>query len=392
MGYDARYTADGVCRCTSGYNCTGLCQSYHVTEFERQKAKLAEEVVGLGADLYALQEVENDAENRAQQEIASMLGDTFRTVFEEPVLTGGKDADGKIVGDVIKSGMIYNTAALELLGNPAQLNDTWIQEHLGKARDMVGCRGFEAELFASQRPVLAATFRVKATDAVFTAVAVHLKSKRGDSAMQKECTCTADGCLLNGSPCNDCDAGDGQGSFAGIRAKTIDAIHDWLKVDPTGVKSGNVLILGDWNSYAKEASVMRASELGYKAVFDDPNSFSFEHDGFWGSLDHAYASPAMFEAINGRHEKWHVNSLEASILRYPMDRKDSGSNAWYDMQWWASRYGTSTKEGFAFPMWTDLYAKNPFAASDHDPLLMCASLRPEAAPAPSAVREDSMQL
>eukprot|EP00929_Paragymnodinium_shiwhaense_P064023 TRINITY_DN32036_c0_g1_i1.p1 TRINITY_DN32036_c0_g1~~TRINITY_DN32036_c0_g1_i1.p1 ORF type:complete len:827 (+),score=97.31 TRINITY_DN32036_c0_g1_i1:221-2701(+) len=373
-----RYHANGLCACNQTIKCTGLCESYELSELDRQKQKLSAALRGLDADVYVLQEVENDASNLAQKTLAEMAGPTYRSAFVEPMVSGVLDREGKMQGDVIKIAIVYNSATLEMLGQPAQLNNDWLAQDEQLLLNQSTCRGFVKPLFLLTRPVLAATVRVRATGGIVTVVALHLKSKRVDKGLQSKCRCDENfQCTVRGEPCDNCDAGDGQGAWQGMRARSVEIIDEWLASDPTGVKdirSGNLVLMGDWNGYAQEAPLRVASRLGYRTVFADEDSFSFSFDGFWGSLDHAMVSERLYEAVQGRATKWNINSLEAPALRYPMAWKDSGAKAWPEMQWWAAEYGQKTTDGTAFPLWRTLFASDQYAASDHDPLLLCATV------------------
>ena len=68
----------------------------------------------------------------------------------------------------------------------------------------------------------------------------------------------------------------------------------WLATDPTGTGDPDVLLLGDYNSYAKEDPITALEDAGYTNLdraFLGPDAYSYVFDGQWGSLDHALARP-----------------------------------------------------------------------------------------------------
>lgn len=94
-----------------------------------------------------------------------------------------------------------------------------------------------------RRSALAQPF-VDADGEVATVVVNHLKSK-GSSGLAAT-TCVTEPAY------EDCDQGDGQGFFNGIRTRHAQELVDWLATDPTGTTDDDVLLLGDYNAYAME--------------------------------------------------------------------------------------------------------------------------------------------
>ena len=87
---------------------------------------------------------------------------------------------------------------------------------------------------------------------------------------------------------------------------------------------------------------------GYKNLFRT-TSYSYVYDGFWGSLDHALATPGMVSQVT-RAVKWHINSEEAMVLDYNTEYKTPEQVQQY--------YDTSV-----------------FRSSDHDPLIIGLRLK-----------------
>ena len=66
-----------------------------------------------------------------------------------------------------------------------------------------------------------------------------------------------------GSACDAPDAGDGQGNCAAVRASAATQLAAWLATDPTGTGDPDILLLGDYNSYAEEDSITALANAGF---------------------------------------------------------------------------------------------------------------------------------
>jgi hypothetical protein len=192
---------------------------------------------------------------------------------------------------------------------------------------------------ARNRPSLAQAFQVNATGARFIVDTNHLKSK--------------------GSGCDDPDAGDGQGSCNEVRVNAATALVDWLAGDPTGTGEADVLLIGDYNSYAMEDPITTIKNAGYTNLvssFLGPEAYSYAFDGQWGYLDQALGSASIVPQVAGVGD-YHINSDEPSVLDYNTDFKTANLIA-------------------------SLYAPDQFRVSDHDPVVV--GLNPNAAPTANA--------
>ncbi len=123
------------------------------------------------------------------------------------------------------------------------------------------------------------------------------------------------------------------------------AMIDWLATDPTGSMDPDFLIIGDLNAYLAEDPVIAFENAGYQNLLDrviGQDAYSFVFAGQAGTLDHAFASPALAGQISGVAE-WHINADEPPLLDYNLEfGRDAGL---FD-------------------------ATNPFRASDHDPVIV----------------------
>ena len=191
------------------------------------------------------------------------------------------------------------------------------------------------------RVPLAQTFRDKATCQKFTVVVNHLKSK--------------------GSACaNDPDIGDGQGNCNQVRTRAAKALAKWVESRPTGTSSTHALMIGDFNAYAKEDPIaaLQGAGLVNLAIRDEGDSaYSYQFGSAFGMLDHAFASPSLAGFAHARH--WAINADEPTVLNYNREYK---SAAQID----------------------SFFRPDPYASSDHDPIVVDLDFTPTSAVAMSA--------
>src|SRR5690606_28428263 len=208
-------------------------------ELRRQRDKLVAALSGLDADVVGLMELENDP--RALADLVAALN---RALGEERY--AAVEA-GRVGGDEIAVGLIYDRATVRLVGGPAILD-----------------AGFEpAFRDHHNRAALAQSFETLLGER-FTVVVNHLKSK--------------------GEPCSDVgdvDQGDLQGNCNGTRVAAIEVMLDWLAGDPTGVSDLEYLLVGDFNAYPLEDPIRRLVEAGYVDLverFQGPEEYTFVFD------------------------------------------------------------------------------------------------------------------
>jgi len=297
-----------------------------LAEYERQLDKTIAAILGLGADIVAFNELENDGfgtSSAIQQLVASLnaaLGiDAFSFITPS---AGLLQPDGRFGGDEIGVGFLYRSDR--------------VRQAPGSSVAALQTGSFDQGTDRIQRPALAVSFeRLDAgvgSGEQFTAVVNHFKSK-GSSA--------------GGS--GDADAGDGQGLSNGSRTRAATELADWLATSPTGLNDPDVLILGDLNSYLKEDPITTLAARGYQSLYG-PDSYSYQFNGQWGSLDHMLASASLFSQL-GTASKWAINSDEAVVLDYNTEFKSASQiNSYYNA--------------------------DPFRSSDHDPLLAGFLLNP----------------
>ncbi|WP_425306258.1 ExeM/NucH family extracellular endonuclease [Burkholderia perseverans] len=279
-------------------------------EFLRQEAKIVSAITALRADVVGLMEIANNGhgERSAVRRLATQLGDGWRVV--EP---GGE----RLGGDAIKVALLYDGRTVKPVGQPATLASDGLS-----------------------RAPLAQTFRRSGGAHALTVVVNHLKSKR-----------------CRGATGADADRGDGQGCWNPARVRMARRLADWLDGDPTGAGHPGVLLIGDLNSYAKEAPIARLEARGYVnlvARFLGAGAYSYVFRGESGYLDHALASASLVPRVLAVHH-WHINADEPAALQYAFAYKSDWQR-------------------------TAFYAPDAYRSSDHDPVIVDLALDGSAAP------------
>ena len=98
-----------------------------------------------------------------------------------------------------------------------------------------------------------------------------------------------------GSACDAPDAGRWTGQLQPVRVNAVTELMNWFATDPTGTGDPDILMLGDYNSYAKEdpITVIEAGFTNLIESFLGPDAYSYVFDGQWGYLDHALGSASI---------------------------------------------------------------------------------------------------
>ncbi|MDN5572064.1 MAG: ExeM/NucH family extracellular endonuclease, partial [Propionibacteriaceae bacterium] len=171
--------------------------------------------------------------------------------------------------------------------------------------------------FANARYPLAQVFSPVDSTAEFVVVANHFKSKGSGE-----------------------DDGTGQGLSNPSREAQARQLTAWVAQQ---YPDEAVFLLGDFNAYSAETPVQIIEAAGFTNVAKqfDPGSASYQFSGRLGSLDHAFANAAGLALVTGA-AVWDINGDESVAFQY--------SRRNYNV--------------------TDLYAPDPFASSDHDPVVV----------------------
>jgi uncharacterized protein len=240
------------------------------TEFTRQHQKIVPAILGLGADVVGLMEIENNG-NGAVQDLVNRLNAVagpgrWASVPLPPQGTGT---------DAIRVAMVYQPARLSLAGS--SVSDTSPVHN---------------------RPPLAQTFAAPNGER-FSVVVNHFKSKGS--------------CPAAGDP--DADQGDGQGCWNPTRVAQADALIGFINqlrsTDP------DVVVVGDLNAYGKEDPILRLAGAGLVDQLARFNSraYSYVFDGEAGYLDHGLTTAELGAAVTGA-ASWAINADEPSVIDY----------------------------------------------------------------------------
>ncbi|GAB2933898.1 ExeM/NucH family extracellular endonuclease [Rheinheimera gaetbuli] len=287
-------------------------------EFERQRAKILAAMVALDASVIGLMEIENDgyASTSAIADLVMGLrsasgNDSWQFI----------NAGGPIGTDEIAVGLIYRA---DLVAPAAPL---LILDSGNSALDEQGQALFDD---SRNRPMLAQRFRELETDAEFTVMVNHLKSK--------------------GSGCGagDADSGDGQGNCNISRTRAAKAIGIFADAQFADIPA---LVIGDLNAYAKEDPIVTLAQAGYHNVFEvlgKVPSHGYVFSGLSGSLDHALLNDMALQHLVDA-TKWNINADEPIALDYNVEFKSGQQQL-------------------------DYYAADAYRSSDHDPVVVSLNL------------------
>ncbi len=313
---------DNVDNCTLGAggaptDCRGADTQ---AEFDRQFPKTVAAILAMNPDIIGVNEIENDGygpdsaiAHLVDQLNAATAPGTYAFI-DVDANTGQVNALGT---DAIKVNMIYKPASVTPVGQTAVLNSVAFVNGGDNA--------------PRSRPSLAQAFLQNSNGARFVVDVNHLKSK--------------------GSACDAPDAGDGQGNCNTVRVNAVTELLNWFATDPTGTGDPDILMIGDYNSYAKEDPITTLENGGFTNLissFLGPDAYSYVFDGQWGYLDHALGSASIVSQVTGVGD-YHINADEPSVLDYNTDFKTPN-------------------------LQNTLYAPDQFRVSDHDPVIVGLNL------------------
>jgi uncharacterized protein len=260
-------------------NCRG---ADNITEFNRQRAKIAAAMKAIDADVFGLMEMQNNGNTAISYLVSSLNALTgsntyaFLPVPVDPAATGE---------DAIRVAIVYKPAKLTPVG--ASLTDTNP---------------------VNSRPPLAQTF-VASSGKRFSLIVNHFKSKG---------SCPTDGSLNT-------DQGDGQGCWNAMRVAQASRLLSFITQVQASSGSTDVLAIGDYNANGFEDPIFTLQNGGLvnqieRFVRPRGAPYSFVFDGESGYLDNALASASLSTKITGVTE-WHINADEPFIIDYNTDFK-----------------------------------------------------------------------
>jgi predicted extracellular nuclease len=103
---------------------------------------------------------------------------------------------------------------------------------------------------------------------------------------------------------------DGQGCWNPARVEAVNALLRWSHRIADEAGTDRVLILGDMNAYREEDPIHAFRKGGYTELVEslsDQPTYSYRHFGQAGTLDYAFASPAL-AAFARQARIWHINA------------------------------------------------------------------------------------
>ncbi len=291
-----------------------------LAEFNRQWPKTVAAILAMNPDVLGFNEMENDGygPDSAIAFLVNKLNEATApgtyAFIDADTATGQVNALGT---DAIKVGLIYKPARVTPVGQTAVLNTP---EFINGG-----------DTAPRNRASLAQAFQQNDNGAIFIVNVNHLKSK--------------------GSACDLPDQGDGQGNCNAVRTYAAQQLAAWLATNPTGIADPDILLIGDYNSYAQEDPITALKNAGFINLLETrlgPDAYSYVFDGQWGYLDHALASASLNAQVSGVAE-YHINADEPSVLDYNTDFKTANLQA-------------------------QLYAPDQYRVSDHDPVVVGLNL------------------
>ena len=325
-------------------------------EFQLQRAKIVNAITEMDADLLGLMEMENNGfdEHAALHDLVESLNARQKEASKHYAFVTLPKAllteDRFFGGDAIMVAMIYRPALLIPSGDADVIP-------LPQQRYTTG----GVTKSAGQRDSLVQRFTVAGSDAPLTLVVNHLKSK-------------GSGCYENGD--GKTEPADLQGKCTEFRVSAAKVLGEAVSKMP-----GQVLLVGDFNSYAKEDPIRVLTDYvpvagerqirsashtyiggkpyeqmgqtvakGYGLVdlnvkFNQEKAISYSYEAELGTLDYALANPALADKVVAVAD-WHINSFESNLFEY-------GSAYTGDL----------------------IKSDNPFSASDHDPVIVDLKLK-----------------
>lgn len=285
-------------------------------EFDRQWPKTVAAIVAMDADVIEFNEIENDGygpDSSLAFLVDKLNAATAPGTYAFIDADAGTSQVNALGNDAIRVAMLYKPGKVAPVGKTAVLNSEAFVNG--------------GDTSPRNRPSLLQAFEVNATGARFLVDANHLKSK--------------------GSACDAPDAFDGQGNCNAVRVNSVKELLAWFATDPTGTGDPDVLMLGDYNSYAKEDPITTLEAAGFTnlvASFAGADAYSYVFDGQWGYLDQALGTASLTAQVTGVAD-YHIDADEPSVLDYNTDYKTPN-------------------------LISTLYAPDQFRISDHDPVIV----------------------
>jgi predicted extracellular nuclease len=293
--------------------------------FQRQQSKIVTGINRLGASIVSLEEIENSAKFGQSRDAAlAGLVDALNTAAGSvvwayvPSLSADK-LPPLAEQDVIRTAFIYKPADVSLVGPSTVLTgDSDAGQPFSIAREPLA-QGFK---------------KAGATTAdAFLVVANHWKSKGADANP-----------LFDGDTENTSSPAVDQGAFNATRVHEAQDVNTFAAQVAASLNTNRIFLVGDFNAYTQEDPLQVLYTAGYTDVNSAFNSAepTYVFDSLSGSLDHVLANPAALAMVTGA-DVWQINAQESVGYAY-------------------SRYNYNATLLFN--------GSDPFAASDHDPVVV----------------------
>ncbi|MFF0989386.1 ExeM/NucH family extracellular endonuclease [Kocuria nitroreducens] len=275
-------------------------------DLERQQAKIVAAINDVGAEVVSLEEIENSAKFGKDRDQA--LSDLVDALNADAGTEEWAFVPSPAERPALEDEDVIRTAFIYRPAAVGTVGESVILQ--------------DEENFDNAREPLAQTFRPAGGTAAddFTVVVNHFKSKGSAPASGPNA-----------------DAGDGAGAWNADRTAQARALVAFAEQLTASQGTDRVLLTGDFNSYDQEDPMRVLHDAGYANLAPE-GEYSYAFGGMVGSLDHVLASPAAAELVTGS-DIWEINAHESVALEY-------------------SRHNNNV---------VDLYAADPYRASDHNP-------------------------
>jgi 5'-nucleotidase len=297
--------------------------------FARQQEKIVTGINRLGASVVSLEEIENSAKFGEPRDTAlsglvdalnQAAGSDVWAFVPSPAADQLPPLDSQ---DVIRTAFIYQ---------PANVTP------VGPSTVLTGDSGAGQPFSIAREPLAQGFKKAGASDSdAFLVVANHLKSKGTD-----------------GSPLFPGDAEDtsspavDQGAFNATRVHEVADVNTFATQAAATLGTDRIFLVGDFNAYTHEDPLEALYADGYTDLGStlDPSEQTYSFDSMEGSLDHVLANAAAAKMVTGA-DVWQINAQEAVAYTY-------------------SRFNYNVTLLFN--------GTEPFAASDHDPVVVGLNL------------------
>ena len=248
-----------------------------IEEFDQQRQRIGAALKALQPQLLAVMELENDGfgPNSATADLIALLEQhtqgSWATARPENDNTGN---------DAIKVALFYRS-------------DLW--QPKGSARTISG-----PEFRKSRQPLAQVLSPMGGGESILLVVN-HFKSK---------------GSCPDSGP--DANQNDGQGCWSPTRTRTAKLMTSWVNSLAATSQTSNILIMGDMNSYRREAPIDAIRDAGFEELLDSDDSrpFSYVYYGQVGTLDYAFVNPELKPKVQNAFI-WQVNSTMPNHFDLP---------------------------------------------------------------------------